>query len=284
VQALVDLATPPITLLLLFSVGLELTIGDFRYVRDRPGMVAAGVLLPPLLLPPLAIFLIRLVAPAPIIASGLLLLVVCPIGGISNAYSAIARASVALSVTMTAVSCAAAIVTIPAATALLERMMGHVAPYSAPARPLVAQLFVGLVPAIAAGMALRAWQPALVARHRHQTQAFALALVGILVTLVIGSVVVRPGLQWLSAITVVVAFIAAASALGVAASWALGGNAADRFTFAAEFATRNLAIALAVAIALESQREFVVFGAVYALVEIPVMTLAALVRRRLVSP
>lgn len=246
-------------------------------------MVTAGVLLPPLLLPPLAIFLIRLVDPAPIIASGLLLLVVCPIGGISNAYSAIARASVALSVTMTAVSCTAAIVTIPAATALLEWMMGHVAPYSAPARTLVAQLFVGLVPAIGAGMTIRAWQPALVARHRRQTQAFALALVGILVTLVIGSVLVRPGLEWLSAITTVTAFIAAASVLGVAASWMLGGSAADRFTFAAEFATRNLAIALAVAIALGSQREFVVFGAVYALVEIPVMAGAALIRRQLVS-
>jgi bile acid:Na+ symporter, BASS family len=282
-QHLVDLATPPITLLLLFAVGLELTPGDFREVRKRPGMVAAGVLLPPLLLPPLAITLIQLLDPAPLIASGLLLLVVCPIGGISNAYSALARASLALSVTMTTVSCASAIVTIPAATALLEWLMGHAAPYSAPARTLIVQLFVVIAPSIAAGMAARALRPALVARYRAEIQAVALTLLGLLVVLVIGSAVGRPGIEWVSAIVVVVAFVAVACVLGTAVAWMLGGSSADRFTFAAEFATRNLAIALAVAIALGTQREFVVFGAIYALVEIPVVTGAALMRRQLTS-
>jgi len=79
-QPLVDSASKLITLLLLVAVGLDLTLGDFRRVRERPGMVTAGVLLPPLLLPPLAIALIELVAPSPVIAAGLLLLAVCPSG------------------------------------------------------------------------------------------------------------------------------------------------------------------------------------------------------------
>jgi BASS family bile acid:Na+ symporter len=278
-QHLVDLAAPPITLLLLFAVGLELTPGDFRRVRDRPGMVAAGVLLPPLLLPLLAIALILLLDPAPLMASGLLLLVVCPIGGISNAYSALARASVALSVTMTAVSCGAAVVTIPGATALLERLLGHTAPYSAPTRALVTQLLLILVPAVAAGMLLRASWPALAARHRPLVQGIALSLLVTLVVLVVASAAGDPEVGWSSGVLLVVAFVVASFVLGALVAWALGGSPADRFTFSAEFSTRNLAVALAVAYAFGGQRDFVRFAAVYAMVEIPLVTAAALLAR-----
>ena len=279
-QTLLDITATPITFLLLLGVGLELTPADFLRVRDRPWMVAAGVLLPPLLLPPLAIVLIHLVHPSPVIAAGLLLVVVCPIGGLSNAYSAVARASVALSVAMTAVSCATALATIPAATALIEWLLGHAATYSAPTRTLVAQLLLVLAPSIGAGMAIRAYWPALATRHRQRFQGVALGLLGLLAVLVIGSAVGRSEIEWPSALSLMLAFVASSFALGASVAWLLGGTPADRFTFSAEFSTRNLAVALAVAFALGGQREFVWFTAVYATVEIPLVTLAAVVFRR----
>jgi len=90
-QPFIDAASPLVTFLLLIAVGLDLTLRDFSRVRDRPGLVAAGVLVPPLLLPPLAVGLIHVVAPRPLFASSLLLIVTCPIGGLSIAYSMIAR-------------------------------------------------------------------------------------------------------------------------------------------------------------------------------------------------
>ena len=279
-QPLVDSASKLITLLLLVAVGLDLTLGDFRRVRERPGMVTAGVLLPPLLLPPLAIALIELVAPSPVIAAGLLLLAVCPIGGISNTYSMLARASTALSVTLTAVSCAAALVTIPAATALLERVWGHSSCYSAPIMALVMQLLVVLVPPVVGGMLIRARWPALATRHRPLVQGIAFALLAALLMLVIASGAGGAEIGWWSAVQLAVAFVVSAFLLGAVVGWLLGGRPADRFTFAAEFSTRNVAVALAIAMSVGGHREFVWFAAIYLAVEIPLLVLAAFVHRR----
>ncbi len=278
-QPFVDLASPPITFLLLLAVGLDLTPGDFRRLRERPGMVAAGVLLPPLLLPPLAVGLIRLFAPSPVIAAGLLLVVVCPIGGLSNSYSLLARASTALSVTLTTVSCAAALVTIPAATAALDVVWQSPSRYSAPAAVLVKQLLTSIAPPIALGMLVRAGWPALATRHRPLIIRIAFGLLVMLLLLVMATGPSDEEIGWSSALQVAVAFVLTAFALGALVAQALGGSPADRFTFAAEFSTRNVAVALAIAMALGAQREFTWFGAIYLTVEIPLLVLAALVHR-----
>jgi bile acid:Na+ symporter, BASS family len=280
-QQLVEIASPVLTVLLLVAVGMDLETRDFRSVRERPGTVVTGVLLPALLLPPLAIVLIRLVQPTPMIAAGLLLLVVCPIGGLSNAYSVLARASTALSVTLTAVSCAAALVTIPLATALLDLLLGQAAPYSAPASTLAAQLLAVIVPPVAAGMAIRARWPALATRHRPLVQGTAFALLAILLLLVIASATDRTEIGWTSAGLLVAAFVGCAFVLGGTIAWLLGCSHADQFTFSAEFSTRNVAVALAVAASLGFQREFTWFAAIYLAVEIPVLVAAAVVYRRL---
>jgi bile acid:Na+ symporter, BASS family len=282
-QQFVDLCATIVTLLLLVAVGMDLAPTDFRRVRDRAGMVAAGVLLPPLLLPLLAVGLIAVVRPSPIIASGLLLLAACPIGGVSNAYSALARASTALSVTLTAVSCAAALVTIPLATTLLEWLMQRPMFYSASPRTVLQQLIGMLLPTISLGMWLRARWPDLVARHHGAVQRSAFSLLIALLALVIASAANQVDIHWPSAVELAVLFVAAAFVAGGAIAWGLGGTPDDRFTFAAEFSTRNVAFALALAVSLGRQREFLWFGGLYLAVEIPMLSAAALLHRRLVG-
>jgi BASS family bile acid:Na+ symporter len=279
-QALVELLTPPITLFLLVAVGLDLTVEDFRRVRERPGLIAAGVLLPPLLLPPLAVALIALVHPSPVIAAGLLLLVVCPIGGISNVYSATAGAATALSVTLTAASCAASVVTLPLATLWLQALNGGVSPYGAPARVVLTQLLVALLPPVLTGMAIRRRWPAAAADHRVKVQLVGFVLLAVLLVLVWASAAGQTSIGWASAAMVVGLFVVAAFALGAAIGSLCGGHAAERFTLAAEFATRNVAVALGVAVAAGSGRDVIWFAAVYFAVEIPLLVGAALAFRR----
>ena len=57
---------------------------------------------------------------------------VCPIGGISNTYSYLARASTALSVTLTGVSSLLSVVTIPIITGWFEGVVGHPLGFRAP--------------------------------------------------------------------------------------------------------------------------------------------------------
>jgi BASS family bile acid:Na+ symporter len=277
---IVDTAIPLITFLLLVAVGLDLTVGDFRRVRERPGMVAAGVLVPPLLLPPLALLLIHLVGPSPALAEVLLILAVCPIGGLSNAYSLLARASTALSVTLTAVSCGAALVTIPAATVLLVVVWQHPAGHAAPVSVLMRQLLVGLAPPVLLGMAIRGCWPEVATRHRALVQGVAFALLAALLALIVATGGGGPALRFSQAARLVLAVLGSASLIGWGIGWLLGGSPSDRFTFAAEFATRNVAVALAIALSLSNPRALIWFGAVYLTFEIPLLALASLAHRR----
>ena len=54
----------------------------------------------------------------------------------------------------------------------------------------------------------------------------------------------------------------------------------DRFTLAAEFGTRNIGIAVAIAVTFLGRVEFAHFAVAYALVEVPLLLVAALLFRR----
>ena len=54
----------------------------------------------------------------------------------------------------------------------------------------------------------------------------------------------------------------------------IGAEARDRFTLATEFATRNVAVAIAIAVTLLHRAEFATFATTYLLTETPLLLLA----------
>ena len=69
----------------------------------------------------------------------------------------------------------------------------------------------------------------------------------------------------------------------MAAGWAVGAmvttDPRDRFTLAAEFGTRNVAVATATAVTLLGRVEFALFATTYFLTEVPLMLGAILIFR-----
>ena len=59
-----------------------------------------------------------------------------------------------------------------------------------------------------------------------------------------------------------------------------GRRRPDRFTLAAEFATRNVAVATAIAVTLLGKPEFAIFAATYFLTEQPILLASAVIYRR----
>ena len=152
VRTLIALVIPAMNFLLLFTVGLDLTENDFARVRRQPALIASGLVAPLVLLPPIAVGLIWLLQPGPAVAASLLLIAACPIGGISNAFTYLARASTALSVTLTGLSCVAASVTIPLVGKAFEISLRQPFALSAPLSTLIGQLVVVLGLPVALGM------------------------------------------------------------------------------------------------------------------------------------
>src|SRR5262245_13497705 len=99
----------------MFVVGTDLTANDFWRVGRQPGTILGATAAQVLLLPILGWLLVRWLNLQPVIAQGLLLVAACPSGAMANLYTLLARANVALSVILTAVSCLTAVVTTPLA-------------------------------------------------------------------------------------------------------------------------------------------------------------------------
>lgn len=279
-QTVVSVAIPSISFLLLVAVGLDLTQPDFARVRRQPWLVAAGILGPLVLLPALSLSLLWLFDPPPATMAGLLLIAACPIGGISNAYSYLARAAPALSVTLTAISCAVSVLTIPVLTRIFETALGRPLGFAAPAGALVLQLVAMLALPVALGMYVRARWPAVALTHRASVQSFGFGSLGALVLLVIWAQFdqFRDGLA--STVPLAAAFVAGAFTVGWSLSLAVAPDARDRFTLAMEFATRNVAIATAIAVTILHRLDLAVFATTYFLTELPLALLAVVVFRR----
>lgn len=89
---------------IMFGVALDLNITDLRNAFRRPRPTLVGMLAQFILLPAMTFALLAVWRPDAGLALGLLLVAACPGGNISNFISAMARADVALSVSLTTVS------------------------------------------------------------------------------------------------------------------------------------------------------------------------------------
>ena len=90
--------------IIMFGMGLTLTFKDFRQVFRHPKAVFLGMLFQFMIMPSVALALISLFPVPPEVAVGVILVGCCPGGTASNVISYIAKADVALSVSMTMIN------------------------------------------------------------------------------------------------------------------------------------------------------------------------------------
>ena len=98
---------------IMFGVAINLRVEDFKKVLKSPKAAIAGMISQFIMLPALTFLLILVVEPRPSFALGMMLVAACPGGNISNFMAAMARGNTALSVSLTAVSSALAILMTP---------------------------------------------------------------------------------------------------------------------------------------------------------------------------
>nr|WP_136251765.1 bile acid:sodium symporter family protein [Ningiella ruwaisensis] len=104
---------PAVLALIMFGMGLSLAVSDFTRLFKMPKPVLVG-LFGQLILLPLFAFALAAIFNAPVeIAIGLMILAACPGGTTSNLISHIAKANLALSVTLTAITTMVCVFTTP---------------------------------------------------------------------------------------------------------------------------------------------------------------------------
>jgi BASS family bile acid:Na+ symporter len=279
----IDVAVPLITVVLMTVVGTDLRLADFGRLLRRSRSMWSGLLVPPVVLPPLALGLIAMMGPPPPIAMGLLLIATCPVGGISNTFSYLARASTALSVALTTLSCLLATATMPVVSAMLALATPSLPIARLPVPALLTQLVAAMALPITVGMTARSRLPGPTARLAPVMWRVAVVLLGALLALIILADVHAFVAALPHAVPLAAMFVACSFLVGAGVGKVIGADRRERATLAIEFATRNVAVATMVAVTVLGRVEFATFATAYFLTELPLMTETATVLRRVLA-
>src|ERR1043165_6671078 len=110
----------PLLQIIMFGMGTELSLKDFANVVRMPKGIIAGVVFHYLIMPLVGFAIASLFNFPPEIAAGIILVGCCPSGLASNVMAYLARANLALSVSVTTISTILA----PFLTPLLMRLLG----------------------------------------------------------------------------------------------------------------------------------------------------------------
>jgi BASS family bile acid:Na+ symporter len=270
---------PIIVVLMMAIVGTEISQAQLTASLRMRRALVGGTLGQLLLLPVLAVLVVWWLNPPPVLAGGLLLVAVSPGGVLSNYYCSVARLNVAFSITLTTVSGFVALAAMPLLFAAVVPAALGVEAFGVPVGEMTMRLLLFLLLPVAVGMVLRHFFPAAIERGGRWLRASGLGLLVFFLALVFfeqrDAVVVMFG----DAVRVTVAF----TLLALVAGWLSGSllqlNRTDRAVLAIEFGVRNVGIAALLALATFQQPEFAAFGALFVLLQAPVLILVLLLRR-----
>ncbi|MEM6276014.1 MAG: bile acid:sodium symporter family protein [Pseudomonadota bacterium] len=246
-ELILNALLPMAVVVIMFSLGLGLTLRDFQRIGERPRAFCIGALNQIVLLPLVAYAVIYVFGFTAETAVGLMILSACPGGATSNVITKLANWDVALSVTLTAAFSLTCVVTLPLILDFaMARFMGSAAPDIDIASTAVTAFLLTALP-ISLGVALRTFVPGPVDAVAPVLGKVAVALFACVIAAAIVSnwgVVVENfpqlGLGLL-------AFVAALSVLSVLVSRTLGASGRETKTIAVETGVQNGALALAIA-------------------------------------
>ncbi len=123
-SALGTVALPAALAVIMFGLGLSLTVDDFVRVTRRPRAAVVALTLQLLVLPAVCFGLVLAAGLEPVLAVGMVLLAASPGGTTANLISHLFRGDATLNVSLTAVNSLLAVVTLPLViveTVLAER-------------------------------------------------------------------------------------------------------------------------------------------------------------------
>ncbi len=273
----------PILTLLMFELGLNLRIEDFKLFRTRPKPVLAGLIGQIIVLPVLAWIIGRALGLEPIFLIGFVLIACCPGGSSSNVFSMLAKGDVALSVSLTACSSIITLVTVPLIMEWVTLSAGSAVDVHLPVGKLLMQNIVLMFLPIAVGIAVKKqWARAAEKMHNVLSRIAFPALIFLATVFFIqnrAAIIDSFGQLGLS----VSVLILLAMGSGALLSRAMSLTGKERRTIVIEVGMQNAAQAIAIASSplVFNNDVFAIPAIIYALMmNVILITYVAIIKRR----
>lgn len=255
----------PIALgIIMFGLGLSLTLADFDRVRQHPRAVVIALACQLLVLPAVCFGLVVALDLPPLLGIGMMLLAASPGGTSANLFSHLFHGDVALNVTLTAINSIVAIFTLPIITNLAIAYFDRQDSVSLQLRKVVEVFAVVLLPVLL-GMLVRSRRPGLAVRADKPVRigsavVLAVLVIGILVDQrdkigdYLGDVGLATGL-----------FCAISLVVGYVVPKALGVTQAQAIASSMEIGVHNGTLAIYIAVEVLAITEISVPAAVYSI-------------------
>ena len=268
----IELAIPVLVFLLMFIIGANLEKSDIEKIKVQQKKILVITIGQMLLLPLCALLIIKVMQPNSLVAGGLLLVSLCPGGAVSNIYSFLAKANMALSVSLTAVNGIVSVFVLPLVMLIvfpsllgLDLSLKHIIIKQG------LQLLLLLLLPIVFGMALRNMKRTLMLNLMPVLEKVgALGLVLLLLAIFFKfyqKIIVQSSSLLLLALTFTIVSLFIAYCL----SRLLKLDKQDEAAVVIELPVRNLALAALIAVSLFQNSDYLLFAAVFFVIQTPIM-------------
>jgi BASS family bile acid:Na+ symporter len=265
----IRILVPVMLLFVMTSMGLELSLADFRRVAQYPKATAVGLVGQMMVLPLLGFAFASLLNLSPPLAVGVVIITACPGGAPSNIFAYLAGANIPLSVTMTALSSVLTVITIPLWVNLgLETFIGEAADLRLPFARTFGQLFAVSILPVSIGMVIRARYPDWATKMRPKLKPIVVVGFVVATALIViaqWEVLVR---DFAVAVRSALALVVLAIVIAFAMARAVRLDNRDSFTISIEVGLQNGALATMIITNLLQRPELLIFPGAYALLAI----------------
>jgi len=240
----------------MFSMGLSLTIDDFRRVANNSRALVVGVTSMLIVPPVIGLILVSLFAPTPALAVGFILLATCPGGMLSNLMTDLAKGDLALSMSLSILVSMIYIFVIPIyAHFALSYFMGVEEQVRVPLVDFIWKIFsITLIPA-SLGLLARTYRPAIAIRVKKFAKITGtVVLVGVFGIILVDQIpVLVEHFNSLFGITLGMNILNLAVALALSAGFGL--VAPERVAIGIEHMIRQEGTAIYIAVTIVGSRE-----------------------------
>ena len=269
-NAITQIFLPLSLAFIMFSVGLELAVEDFKRVAIQPRGFIVGAFSQVILLPVVAFALLSFWTIEPALAVGVMIIAACPGGVTSNLLTYLARGDTALSVSLTAIVSLMAVVTLPliVSFSILYFMDAATAPALSINNTIISVFTITTIPMII-GMVVNRYAPAFARKFERIARIMASIL---FVVIIIGAIVTERAnivdyFKQAGPVTLSLNWIMMALALSITRVARLGDRQKTAITL--ECGLQNGTLAIFVAATLIGSKTMMVPGAIYSLLMFP---------------
>jgi BASS family bile acid:Na+ symporter len=250
--------------IIMFGLGLSLTIADFRRVQRQPRAVVVALVCQLLLLPAVCFGLVVVLDLSPLLGIGMLVLAASPGGTSANLFSHLFHGDVALNVTLTAINSVIAIFTLPVITNLAIAYFEREDSVSLQLTKVVEVFAVVLVPVLL-GMVVRSRRPGLAAASDRPVRVGSAVILAVLVLGILVDQRDRIGEYFGDVGLATGLFCALSLVIGYVVPKALGVTEAQAVASSMEIGVHNATLAIYIAVEVLDSTEISVPAAVYSL-------------------